>query len=305
MIKSIQQWQKAWGHLIWCAWALVFSSVAYGQSPGCGSMPSEGFGGAGVTEKRINNLNVTRTIYGTQVFSSAGKVKYCSDQPNSPAGMVFMGNDLGANSTGTPVQGATSVKYTFDQPVASAEIYLIGFGGGNPGGKLDQVVFATNAGAGFTLSKTYDCNNIVSLLPNGAQAGNDMKITDAAIKITGNKPFTELTIRVSATDQSGFFMELCPDLRRAADIFNVYNVLQSQQVCVGTTPVFKGKLGIDSAYTGGIETYQLQVKKNGSSTWENVPGMRYSGTNLGEKTFTPSQLSAATYHDAKVRVAYT
>ncbi|ERI61267.1 hypothetical protein HMPREF1551_02736 [Capnocytophaga sp. oral taxon 863 str. F0517] len=304
MIKSIQQWQKVWGHLIWCAWALVFSSVAYGQSPGCGSMPSEGFGGAGVTEKRINNLNVTRTIYGTQVFSSAGKVKYCSDQPNSPAGMVFMGNDLGANSTGTPVQGATSVKYTFDQPVASAEIYLIGFGGSNPGGKLDQVVFATNAGAGFTLSKTYDCNNIVSLLPNGAQAGNDMKITDAAIKITGNKPFTELTIRVSATDQSGFFMELCPDLRRVANIV-VYNVLQSQQVCVGTTPVFKGKLGIDSAYTGGIETYQLQVKKNGSSTWENVPGMRYSGTNLGEKTFTPSQLSAATYHDAKVRVAYT
>ena len=304
MIKSIQQWQKAWGHLIWCAWALVFSSVAYGQSPGCGSMPSEGFGGAGVTEKRINNLNVTRTIYGTQVFSSAGKVKYCSDQPNSPAGMVFMGNDLGANSTGTPVQGATSVKYTFDQPVASAEIYLIGFGGSNPGGKLDQVVFATNTGAGFTLSKTYDCNNIVSLLPNGAQAGNDMKITDAAIKITGNKPFTELTIRVSATDQSGFFMELCPDLRRVANIV-VYNVLQSQQVCVGTTPVFKGKLGIDSAYTGGIETYQLQVKKNGSSIWENVPGMRYSGTNLGEKTFTPSQLSAATYHDAKVRVAYT
>jgi hypothetical protein len=193
---------------------VLFLSASYGSMQAqfptasiCNTVPGPQFSQSTSTSGTLNGVKVTRTL--TRGLFSAPNSTSCSRTYSS--GYAW----LRAEDSDKP----ESVTYTFDEPQKSVQVFLLLLGNSYWTNATDEAVFEIKTGETIlplTLSKnptSIDCKNKVAISNSSVIYNqNDGTLTDAAIVVSSNTPFTSLTItnpRVSGNGW-GFFVEICP-----------------------------------------------------------------------------------------------
>ena len=207
--------------------------------------------------------------------------------------------------------GNKKIVYEFSIPVKSAEIFLLAFGDNTQVNSFDKAKFEVNGGGAISLSKSYDCNPIVSTINNNVveSVSNRKLTTDVGIKVASSKPFSRITITDMGSTGYGYLVALCPtSIVKATDddIFTIDKTLTAQSVCedamTGVPPSYGAQA--TSKFNGGSFKYELQAKKSGSSSWLTIATQdnKTSGTNIN---FVEANLGTLPYDQANIRVKYT
>ncbi|WP_157466265.1 gliding motility-associated C-terminal domain-containing protein [Capnocytophaga sp. oral taxon 323] len=209
------------------------------------------------------------------------------------------------------LKDSKKIVYEFSTPVKSAEIFLLAFGDNTQVNSFDKAKFEVNGGGAISLSKSYDCNPIVSTINNNVveSVSNRKLTTDVGIKVTSSKPFSKITITDVGSTGLGYLVALCPtSIVKATDddIFTIDKTLTAQSVCedtmTGVPPSYEAQA--TSKFNGGSFKYELQAKKSGSSSWLTIATQdnKTSGTNIN---FVEANLGTLPYDQANIRVKYT
>ena len=211
------------------------------------------------------------------------------------------------------LKDSKKIVYEFSAPVKSAEIFLLAFGDNTQVNSFDKAKFEVNGGGAISLSKSYDCNPIVSAINNNVVGSvNNRKLTtDVGIKVTSSKPFSKITVTDMASTGFGYLVALCPtSIVKAGenDIFTIDKTLTAQSVCegamTGVLPSYEAQA--TSKFNGGSFKYELQAKKSGSPTnpWLTIATQdnKTSGTNIN---FVEANLGTLPYDQANIRIKYT
>jgi len=208
------------------------------------------------------------------------------------------------------LKDSKKIVYEFSTPVKSAEIFLLAFGDNTKVNSFDKAKFEVNGGGAISLSKSYDCNPIVSTINNNVVESVNRKLTtDVGIKVASSKPFSKITVTDVGSTGLGYLVALCPtSIVKATDddIFTIDKTLTAQSVCedtmTGVPPSYEAQA--TSKFNGGSFKYELQAKKSGSSSWLTIATQdnKTSGTNIN---FVEANLGTLPYDQANIRVKYT
>jgi len=227
----------------------------------------------------------------------------------------FSGSHCGSTKTYPSkdplLKDSKKIVYEFSTPVKSAEIFLLAFGDNTQVNSFDKAKFEVNGGGAISLSKSYDCNPIVSTINNNVveSVSNRKLTTDVGIKVASSKPFSRITITDMGSTGYGYLVALCPtSIVKATDddIFTIDKTLTAQSVCedamTGVPPSYQAQA--TSKFNGGSFKYELQAKKSGSSSWLTIATQdnKTSGTNIN---FVEANLGTLPYDQANIRVKYT
>ena len=231
----------------------------------CTTKPASQFATASPNEQTavMNGVTVTRTYSKpsatTLVYGSTDNNGYCSGTPYHNYTIIH------TNPSFSP-----KVIYTFSQPVTSAEVWLMIMG--SPNTRYDKVKLSTNNGTP-TFTKVYDCaegkGQAGAALSNGIVTSQDRIITDVAVRVTSNTPFTQLIVEdINGAESSGVLVELCPTSITPAETISITTQPQSQTICADKMATFTSKAQLKDA-TGNIQ-YKWQQSTNGA-TWTDIP----------------------------------
>ena len=148
-----------------------------------------------------NGINVVRTVEAGTYFGklSAPDNTYCGTTVNYSKNLPLLN------------KYKKTLKYKFNSPITSAEIFLIAFGENTQLATYDEVQFAVDKGT-IELSQTYNCNPSGTTITGGKlkSAVNVKRTVDVAIKVTSSEPFTEITLTDQNSTGNGYFVALCP-----------------------------------------------------------------------------------------------
>ena len=260
----------------------------------CTTKPASQFATASPNEQTavMNGVTVTRTYSKpsatTLVYGSTDNNGYCSGTPYHNYTIIH------TNPSFSP-----KVIYTFSQPITSAEVWLMIMG--SPNTRYDKVKLSTNNGTP-TFTKVYDCaegkGQAGAALSNGIVTSQDRIITDVAVRITSNTPFTQLIVEdINGAESSGVLVELCPTSITPAETISITTQPQSQTICADKMATFTSKAQLKDA-TGNIQ-YKWQQSSNGA-TWTDIPASTGAITSGGTASLT---IDGTTNY--KYRVVYT
>ena len=259
--------------------------------------------------KTLNGVEVERILDANQ-FADLGSQNYCGSSVNYPNNLPYMSDT-----------GAKKLTYKFKAPVTSAEIFLFAFGESTKATqpwRYDKVKFSINGEGTMTLSQTYNCiptGTTVNSSTGEVKSADDKLITtDVGIKVSSNKPFTEIVLddQTPGGNNSGlgYVVEICASSITKANVNNFItldagiNNLANQTICVSkTAPVYKAKASAGAFANTATFDYELQAKK-GAGAWTKIEEFK-DVTPGTEKTFTGGTLKSNTYNGASIRVKYT
>ena len=243
----------------------------------------------GQTAKNLmNGVTVTRSYSGTPKVYSGDTDTYCSGSTYDDYTIIL------------PTTGySRDVIYTFSQPVTSAEVWLMVMG--SPKTVNDKVRLTTNNPAS-TFSIVYDCakgkGKAAATLNNGVVTSQPNIVTDVAVRVTSNSPFTQLIVEdINGTNSSGVLVELCPTSITPAETISITTQPQSQTICADKMATFTSKAQLKDA-TGNIQ-YKWQQSSNGA-TWTDIPASMGAITSGGTASLTIDGTN-----NYKYRVVYT
>ena len=262
-------------------------------------------------------INDPFTTFPNQTVSVAGMTITRKADIGVNNASSFSGSHCGSSITYPSkdplLKDSKKIVYEFSAPVKSAEIFLLAFGDNTQVNSFDKAKFEVNGGGAISLSKSYDCNPIVSAINNNVVGSvNNRKLTtDVGIKVTSSKPFSKITVTDMASTGFGYLVALCPtSIVKAGenDIFTIDKTLTAQSVCedamTGVPPSYQAQA--TSKFNGGSFKYELQAKKSGSPTnpWLTITTQdnKTSGTNIN---FVEANLGTLPYDQANIRVKYT
>ena len=243
----------------------------------------------GQTAKNLmNGVTVTRSYSGTPKVYSGDTDTYCSGSTYDDYTIIL------------PTTGySRDVIYTFSQPVTSAEVWLMVMG--SPKTVNDKVRLTTNNPAS-TFSIVYDCakgkGKAAATLNNGVVTSQPNIVTDVAVRVTSNSPFTQLIVEdINGTNSSGVLVELCPVSITPAETISITTQPQNQTICADKMATFTSKAQLKDA-TGNIQ-YKWQQSSNGA-TWTDIPASTGAITSGGTASLTIDGTN-----NYKYRVVYT
>ena len=136
----------------------------------------------------------------------------------------------------------------------------------------------------MTLSQTYNCiptGTTVNSSTGEVKSADDKLITtDVGIKVSSNKPFTEIVLddQTPGGNNSGlgYVVEICASSITKANVNNFItldagiNNLANQTICVSkTAPVYKAKASAGAFANTATFDYELQAKK-GAGAWTKI-----------------------------------
>ena len=261
----------------------------------CTTKPASQFATASPNEQTavMNGVTVTRTYSKpsatTLVYGSTDNNGYCSGTPYHNYTIIH------TNPSFSP-----KVIYTFSQPVTSAEVWLMIMG--SPNTRYDKVKLSTNNGTP-TFTKVYDCaegkGQAGATLSNTGEVTSQPNIvTDVAVRVTSNTPFTQLIVEdINGTNSSGVLVELCPTSITPAETISITTQPQSQTICADKMATFTSKAQLKDA-TGNIQ-YKWQQSSNGA-IWTDIPASTGAITSGGT-----ASLTIAGTTNYKYRVVYS
>ncbi|MGB4655089.1 MAG: hypothetical protein WBH98_06625 [Bacteroidales bacterium] len=165
----------------------------------------------------LNGVKVAR-ILTRSLYSTAQSITGACSNPYA-AGYAYLRSEDAGNQT------PHSVTYTFSDPQTSVQVFLLLLGNKGTTSADDWADFSikdenSNPITNFTLEKNpigIDCKGLVEIYGNSVQVNNANRIvTDAAIVVTSDTPFTSLTITNPKTNVGnspnngfGYYVELC------------------------------------------------------------------------------------------------
>ena len=243
----------------------------------------------GQTAKNLmNGVTVTRSYSGTPKVYSGDTDTYCSGSTYDDYTIIL------------PTTGySRDVIYTFSQPVTSAEVWLMVMG--SPKTVNDKVRLTTNNPAS-TFSIVYDCakgkGKAAATLNNGVVTSQPNIVTDVAVRVTSNSPFTQLIVEdINGTNSSGVLVELCPTSITPAETISITTQPQNQTICADKKATFTSKAQLKDA-TNNIQ-YKWQQSSNGA-IWTDIASSDGSIASGGT-----ASLTIAGTTNYKYRVVYS
>ena len=244
----------------------------------------------GQTAKNLmNGVTVTRSYSGTPKVYSGDTDTYCSGSTYDDYTIIL------------PTTGySRDVIYTFSQPVTSAEVWLMVMG--SPKTVNDKVRLTTNNPAS-TFSIVYDCakgkGKAAATLNNGVVTSQPNIVTDVAVRVTSNSPFTQLIVEdINGTNSSGVLVELCPTSITPAETISITTQPQNQTICADKKATFTSKAQLKDA-TGNIQ-YKWQQKSDNGTNWTDIASSDGSIASGGT-----ASLTIAGTTNYKYRVVYS
>ena len=240
----------------------------------------------------MNGVTVTRNFSGKpSIYGNIDTGTYCS-------GTVYHHYTIIHNND--PSQFSNAVTYVFSKPVTSAEVWLMVMSS-PAAGSYDEVQLSTNNG-NLTFTKIYDClggAGAVTLTPGGRVTSKPSQINDVAIRVTSDKPFTQLTVTDvrAAGGTSGVLVELCPTSVTPANTITITTQPQNKTICANEPAIFTSKAQLQNA-TGSIQ-YKWQQSNNGIN-WTDIASSQ--GTITSGATASLTTTGIANY---KYRVVYS
>ncbi|MFC2272164.1 MAG: hypothetical protein ACFNJN_07730, partial [Capnocytophaga ochracea] len=241
----------------------------------------------------MNGVTVTRTYSKPSatilVYGTIDNDGYCSGTPYHNYTIIH-----------TKPNFSPKVIYTFSQPVTSAEVWLMVMGSSNT--KYDKVKLSINNGTP-TFTKVYDCAEGkgqagATLSNTGEVTSQDRIITDVAVRVTSNTPFTQLIVEDIHPGSSGVLVELCPASITPAETISITTQPQSQTICADKMATFTSKAQLKDA-TGDIQ-YKWQQKSDNGTNWTDIPASTGSIASGGT-----ASLTIAGTTNYKYRVVYS
>ena len=196
----------------------------------------------------MNGVNVRREYGGTPNVNTAILYRFCSTQ-NYPVGYTLVD------------ASSTKVTYVFDKPIKGVEIWFMLMS--DDGGGLDKMQLSTNNG-NLTFTKVYDCYGNAIVAANGEVSASN-NVTDVAVKVTSDKPFTKLTV-LHTSASTGALVELCPASVQPVELIDITQQPQSQTTCETLSPTFTSKAVLKNGATGTVK-YQWQESTNNGASW--------------------------------------
>ena len=222
----------------------------------CTTHPSVQFAQTSPATATMNGIQVTRTIAGPQnYFQSYTYTTGDMCQPTIMQGYPSM-------------NAGQSIKYTFDKPITSAEVWLSGFGGAPAPARADKVAFTVSCG-----TPTLTASGCGSVTPNkfiitGNEVTHEANVyTQARVRVSSSFPFTELTLNDRGSTSGGYTVELCPGSIKPAKIKVTENPAELT-ACIGAT----GKYFTAKAKIDGVSATEDMSYKWQQSRTPNVPG---------------------------------
>ena len=240
----------------------------------------------------MNGVTVTRKFSGTpSIYGNSDTGTYCS-------GTVYHHYTIIHNNL--PSQFSNAVTYVFSKPVTSVEVWLMVMSS-PAAGSYDEVQLTTNNG-NLTFTKIYDClggAGAVTLTPGGRVTSKPSQVNDVAIRVSSDKPFTQLTITDvrAAGGTSGVLVELCPTSVTPANTITITTQPQNKTICANEPAIFTSKAQLQNA-TGSIQ-YKWQQSNNGIN-WTDIASSQ--GTITSGATASLTTTGIANY---KYRVVYS
>jgi len=196
----------------------------------------------------MNGVNVIREYGGTPNANTSIFYRFCSTQ-NYPVGYTLVD------------ASSTKVTYVFDKPIKGVEIWLMLMS--DSGGGLDRMKLSTNNG-NLTFTKVYDCYGNAIVAANGEVSASN-NVTDVAVKVTSDKPFTKLTV-LHTSASTGALVELCPASVQPVELIDITQHPQSQTTCETLSPTFTSKAVLKNGATGTVK-YKWQESTNNGVSW--------------------------------------
>ena len=196
----------------------------------------------------MNGVNVIREYGGTPNANTSIFYQFCSTQ-NYPVGYTLVD------------ASSTKVTYVFDKPIKVVEIWLMLMS--DSGGGLDRMKLSTNNG-NLTFTKVYDCYGNAIVAANGEVSASN-NVTDVAVKVTSDKPFTKLTV-LHTSASTGALVELCPASVQPVELIDITQHPQSQTTCETLSPTFTSKAVLKNGATGTVK-YKWQESTNNGVSW--------------------------------------
>ena len=268
----------------------------YNSGALCSAMPDPNF--IGVNTATLNGIQVTVDRHSSAEITSDYTAQSVACQPTYKRGATRIKDS------------SKVVTYKFDQPVNNVEVWfgLMAGKGKNPS-YADVAKITTNCATDPTLSIVADCVAAAAIAGNKVWADGE-KGVDVGVKVTSDKPFTELTITDDNSQADGYFVELCPaSIKKqgigGTDILSITTQLPTtSSLCLGQRSTLAAKATLASNFTGTIN-YQWQRSTDGGILWTDVSGATgtvASGANASY-TFTPTM--ADNTHQYRVKYTYT
>ena len=196
----------------------------------------------------MNGVNVRREYGGTPNVNTSILYRFCTTQ-DYPVGYTLVD------------ASSTKVTYVFDKPIKGVEIWLMLMS--DSGGGLDKMQLSTNNG-NLTFTKVYDCYGNAIVAANGEVSASN-NVTDVAVKVTSDKPFTKLTV-LHTSASTGALVELCPASVQPVELIDITQQPQSQTTCETLSPTFTSKAVLKNGATGTVK-YQWQESTNNGASW--------------------------------------
>ena len=268
---------------------------SYNSGALCSAMPDPNF--VGTNTATLNGIQVT-------IDRPAGSEKTADYTPLAVACQPKY--KRGA----TLVEKNKVVTYKFSHPVNNVEVWfaLMGARGKIPS-SADIAKITTNCTTVPTLSIVADCVAGAAINGNKVWADGE-KGVDVGVKVTSDKPFTELTITDDNSEALGYFVELCPASVKkqgtgGTDILGITTQLPTtSNLCEGERGTLTAKATLASNFTGPIR-YQWQKSTDSGTSWTDISGASgtaLSGANV-DYGFTPT--TADNSHQYRVKYTYT
>ena len=269
---------------------------SYNSGALCSAMPDPNF--VGTNTATLNGIQVT-------IDRPAGSEKTADYTPLAVACQPKY--KRGA----TLVEKNKVVTYKFSHPVNNVEVWfaLMGARGKIPS-SADIAKITTNCTTVPTLSIVADCVAGAAINGNKVWADGE-KGVDVGVKVTSDKPFTELTITDDNSEALGYFVELCPASVKKqgtgeTDILGITTQLPTtSNLCEGERGTLTAKATLASNFTGGTIRYQWQKSTDSGTSWTDISGASgtaLSGANV-DYGFTPT--TADNSHQYRVKYTYT
>ncbi|EJF43675.1 hypothetical protein HMPREF1319_0807, partial [Capnocytophaga ochracea str. Holt 25] len=241
----------------------------------------------------MNGVTVTRTYSKPSatilVYGTIDNDGYCSGTPYHNYTIIH-----------TKPNFSPKVIYTFSQPVTNAEVWLMVMG--SPSTVNDEVRLSINNGTP-TFTKVYDCAEGkgltgATLSNTGVVTSQPHIVTDVAVRVTSNTPFTQLIVEDIHPGSSGVLVELCPTSITPAETISISTQPQSQTICADKKVTFTSKAQLKDA-TGDIQ-YKWQQKSDNGTNWTDIPASTGSIASGGT-----ASLTIAGTTNYKYRVVYS
>ena len=280
---------------------LTHTATVGAPGTGCDNFPPPQFPTTSPAVTTMNGIQVTRTVHnGTSLFSEA---------KTYPSGaqlcqQTMMGGYLHMGALG---RGVGSMRYTFDKPITSVELWVSEFGRGRAQLRIgvscvgqNFIASAVSCDPSRPLTVTH-----TSLLTAVTRTSGE---TQAKIKISSSTPFSEITLYNDSynTDQ-GYLFELCPSSIQPATM-EVTQQPTAQNTCLGATNTkFKAKVNLPNLPSQNINyTWQQSSTPDDESSWVTVTEGTPTGTVIsGQEAVLTLGTIRAEHHNRYYRAVFT